>query len=134
MRVLNWLQGLVLGSGRPLEEFGVIEIREVAEMDEVLRRSGDVPVFVLKHSTTCPISASAHRRVAEYMRTEDSVPVYLVKVIESRPLSNEIAKYSGVKHESPQVILFKDGKPCWSASHGAITPEAMDAALDAVDD
>ena len=55
--------------------------------------------------------------------------LFLVKVIERRPLSQEIAARAKIEHESPQAILFVGAKPVWSASHEAITGEAIDAAL-----
>jgi bacillithiol system protein YtxJ len=53
----------------------------------------------------------------------------LVKVIESRPVSNQIAEDLGVKHESPQVILLKGGASYWNASHWAITEEHIHAVV-----
>ena len=70
--------------------------------------------YVFKHSTTCGVSAAASREVRE-MTTE--LPVYQVNVREQRDLSNWIAETYGVKHESPQLILIRDGKAEKSWSH-----------------
>jgi bacillithiol system protein YtxJ len=48
---------------------------------------------------------------------------------ESRELSGLIAGETAVRHESPQVLLFRDGKVTWSASHGGVTLEAMRSAV-----
>lgn len=53
----------------------------------------------------------------------------LVKVIESRPVSNQIAEDVAVKHESPQIIMVKDKAKYWSATHWAITEEHIRAVL-----
>ena len=46
-------------------------------------------------------------------------------VREDRPLSLAIAERTGVAHESPQVILLSGGRPCWHASHRAVTLAAL---------
>ena len=134
MELKNWLSGVFLGTGRnPLETLGVKEITTIQELDAALAESNSRAVFLFKHSTTCPISASAYRRVADYLQAADggAAPVYLIKVIESRPVSNEIASRLGVRHESPQILLVKDQASVWSASHGSIDATAMRQALEA---
>ncbi len=98
------------------------EIASESDWHEVVDKSKEAPVFVFKHSTACPISAGAHRQVTQYDGEHD---VVMVKVIESRPLSNKVAEVTGIPHASPQVILLKDGQPAWNTSHGKITAEAM---------
>ncbi|MNV97138.1 hypothetical protein D3C71_1922260 [compost metagenome] len=53
----------------------------------------------------------------------------LVKVIESRPVSNQIAEDTGVKHASPQILYIKNKETVWNTSHWAITEEHMTAVL-----
>jgi len=53
------------------------------------------------------------------------VPVYLVRVVEDRPVSDYIAERTGVRHESPQVIVLRAGKVRWHASHGGVTGAAI---------
>lgn len=63
--------------------------------------------YVFKHSTTCGISARAAREVRE-MAVD--LPIYWVNVREQRELSNWIAEAYRVTHESPQLLLIRDGK------------------------
>jgi bacillithiol system protein YtxJ len=63
--------------------------------------------LVFKHSTTCPISATASREVRA-LATE--LPIYWINVREQRELSNWVADTYNVVHESPQLILIRDGK------------------------
>jgi len=131
-QLLAWLSGVLFGKGgHGLEELGVIELKTVAELDEALARHAEQPFFIFKHSTTCPISASAYRRVSDYLAQagEAAPPFYLVKVIESRPLSNEIAARYAVVHQSPQLLLIRDQRSPWNTSHGAITETAIRQAL-----
>ncbi len=64
--------------------------------------------FVFKHSTTCGVSAGAAREVRA-MTTE--LPIYWINVREQRELSNWVAETYAVAHESPQLILIRDGTP-----------------------
>lgn len=70
--------------------------------------------LVFKHSTTCGISAGAAREVRA-MTTE--LPIYWINVREQRDLSNWVAETYAVTHESPQLILIKDGKAAQVWSH-----------------
>lgn len=88
--------------------------------DELLARSHDAPVILFKHSTTCPISAAAYKEMAEVQS-----PVALVVVQRARDVSREVEARTGVRHESPQTIILRDGQAKWSASHWNITAEAV---------
>lgn len=104
------------------------ELRSTAELDRLLR--GSRPVFILKHSTACPISAGAYRAFQRFAAAHPgAAEYYLVKVIEQRPLSNEIARRLRVRHESPQALLIQRGAVRWHASHGDITERSLAAAL-----
>lgn len=109
--------------------------REITTMDEwnkVLEQSAERGQVVFKHSTTCPVSANALNEFEQYLgkQPNEGVDYVLVKVIETRPVSNQIAEDLGVKHESPQIIYVKDKAKYWTASHWAITTEHMTAVLD----
>jgi len=69
---------------------------------------------VYKHSTTCPISATAANEVRAMATT---LPIYWINVREQRELSNWVAATYDVAHESPQLILIKGGKPAQTWSH-----------------
>lgn len=74
--------------------------------------------WVFKHSTACPVSARAAREVEAL---ESDLPVYWVNVREQRELSTWIAEALGVRHESPQLILVRDGRAAKSWSHFEVT-------------
>jgi bacillithiol system protein YtxJ len=109
----------------------MIEITTQDEWTTRLDHSNEVPFFVFKHSTTCPISARAKDRVDIFLSSapENSPEIALVKVIESRPISNAITSAVGVVHQSPQLILVKEGKGVWNASHHLIQPESIEEAI-----
>jgi bacillithiol system protein YtxJ len=106
------------------------EIATEKQLDSCLEASKDGPVFLFKHSTRCPISAAANSRVSSYeeKRGDGAPPVYVIKVVESRDISNEAAQRLEVQHKSPQLILVKNGEAVWSASHHSINEERMEEA------
>lgn len=108
------------------------EITELNEWEALWENSGEKPVVVFKHSTTCPVSANALKEFESYLEDQpNSEPEYvLVKVIESRPVSNQIAVDTGVKHESPQILWIKNKEQQWNTSHWSVTKAHMTAVLD----
>jgi bacillithiol system protein YtxJ len=64
--------------------------------------------FIFKHSTTCGVSAGAAREVRAM---ETDIPIFWINVREQRELSNWIVETYAVAHESPQLILIRDGTP-----------------------
>ena len=92
-------------------------------LENLLTDSTKKPVIVFKHSNACSISARAYRE----MEKVDGVNI--VEVQSARDVSHELANRTGVRHETPQAILLKDGRPVWKASHFRITTEALTQAL-----
>lgn len=103
---------------------GFIEIADLDSLDRFLAQSNGSPVVIFKHSNSCGISARAHGQMSRLER-----PVGLVTVQKARALSDEIAARTRVGHETPQVFIIRDGEVLWTASHGQIIAEAVEAAL-----
>lgn len=105
-------------------------VKTPTEYEHLVAQSATRAVFLLKHSTRCPVSWWASSEYDTFAAgAGDEVECFRVLVVEDRALSQEIERRTGVTHESPQVILFRAGKPVWNASHGAITRQALTAAL-----
>ena len=117
-----------------LHEHGVKELLTDGNFEAALEASASQPVIIFKHSTQCEISGGAYRRLAKWIDVHkgDAPPLYLVKVIERRPVSQHIEARLKVKHESPQIILLNEKKVAWHASHEAIDAKAIDGALEAL--
>lgn len=104
-------------------------IENLEELDELIAQSSDRPVWIFKHSLTCPISASAWAEFQRFAagRPEGDGTVYsLIEIQRSRPLSNAVAERTGVIHQSPQALLLKGGAVAWHASHNAIRVGALE--------
>lgn len=104
-------------------------MKPVKDERELERAFGEPWALVFKHSTRCPVSTAAHREVAEFRRRYPEAPVYVVLVVEQRPISNAVAARTGVRHESPQAIVLSAGKVLWADSHEGVTAEALEALL-----
>lgn len=105
------------------------EIVSVDQWKNILEQSKEKAILVFKHSTTCPISARAY---GEFTSFNSPVETYLVKVIENRAVSNEIENDLGVRHESPQAFLIKNGQVIWNASHRKVTKKELTKALESI--
>ena len=104
--------------------------KSLDDVNEMIAESNDKVVLLFKHSTTCPISAVANNEVAAFASRNDNVSVWKVQVLENRPVSIHIADITGITHQSPQVILFKNGKAVWDASHYRINNAGMQKAVE----
>ena len=99
-------------------------INSVESLDKLWDDSKSNPVIIFKHSNSCPISSEAYDEVAKL-----PIDISLVVVQERRDISNAIEEKSGIQHESPQVLILKNGKIVWSASHRKITAESIKKTL-----
>ena len=110
------------------------EIERLSQIDEIeplVEESHRRPVMIFKHSLTCPISATAYRELERYLaeRHDESAVHVLVEIQNARDVSAAIAERTGVRHESPQAIVLRDGEATWHASHGRIRRDALAAAM-----
>ncbi len=93
-------------------------------LNALWQQSADAPVILFKHDPSCPISSRAHRELA---RIAESVAV--IDVADDTATAKAVTERTGVRHESPQVIVLTNGQAAWSASHFNITADAVTAAL-----
>ena len=109
------------GDGNPF-----VEISSDGALAEWFERDG--PNLLFLNDPYCPISGHASREVARLPG-----PIGLIDVAEGPRLSEEIARRTGVRHESPQIILLHHGRAVWSASHFAVTHDRIREAMAATD-
>jgi bacillithiol system protein YtxJ len=104
-------------------------LESLLDLDEAVRRSHAHSVVIFKHSATCGRSAMAFEEVEDLMALEPAAEVFIVSVQMGSHVSNEIAKRFGLRHESPQVLIVRDGVMTWHASHFRVTQEEIASAL-----
>jgi len=105
------------------------KISNQGDLDELLAASSEEPLLIFKHSNACPISAEAHREVRQLVSSTKGFKAGIVVVQSSRALSDKIESDFGIRHETPQAIVVRDGKATWSASHYDVTSDALAEAL-----
>eukprot|EP01012_Entosiphon_sulcatum_P032424 TRINITY_DN41241_c0_g1_i1.p2 TRINITY_DN41241_c0_g1~~TRINITY_DN41241_c0_g1_i1.p2 ORF type:complete len:116 (+),score=11.64 TRINITY_DN41241_c0_g1_i1:157-504(+) len=85
-------------------------------------------VVIFKHSTRCSISSMALNRFESRWKDDSAVPVYYLDLLQYRDISNEIASLFGVEHQSPQVLVIRNGTCVYHASHtGIMVSEVLEA-------
>ncbi len=94
----------------------------VNQLDEIKQQPGYSIIF--KHSTRCSISMMAKRRFElDWEQLPENLPLYFLDLIKHRDISNKIAEDFQVHHESPQLLLIKNGECILDQSHGGISVE-----------
>lgn len=105
-------------------------LTDINQLDSIVSESEEKPVVIFKHSTRCSISRMALKNFErEYDFDEDEVTPYFLDLLEHRDISNEIAQKFQVIHQSPQLLLIKNGKSVYDVSHSEIDAEALKAKI-----
>jgi len=101
-------------------------ISDLHMLEAAIAESLERPVLVFKHSRTCGISCEALDELHAHVAESGATASYKVITVQShRRLSEDTAERLGIRHETPQAILLRDGRPVWNASHFRITAEAL---------
>lgn len=96
------------------------QLTDLGQLNEIINLSTTKPVIIFKHSTRCSISRMALKQFENEFDLEEKVTSYFLDLLENRIISNEIATRFDVEHQSPQLILIKDGKAIYNVSHSDI--------------
>jgi bacillithiol system protein YtxJ len=96
------------------------------KVDEFLKQHPDSAIF---KAGTCHKTDEVLRRVQPLLDARDDLPMGFIRVVEYRPASNHVAALTGITHESPQLILFRDGRAVFDKDNWDITPDALQDAL-----
>lgn len=97
-----------------------IPLTDLGQLNEIMELSHQQPVAIFKHSTRCSISRMALKQFENEFDLEGSVTPYFLDLLNHRDISQEIATRFEVYHQSPQLLLIKEGKSIYDASHSDI--------------
>lgn len=100
-------------------------LNHITQLDEIVTLSKEKPVAIFKHSTRCSISRMALKQFENEFDFPEKVTPYFLDLIAFRDISNDIASRFGVQHQSPQLILIKNGKAIYTTSHSDIDAGAL---------
>ncbi|MEN9523868.1 MAG: hypothetical protein RL065_2245 [Bacteroidota bacterium] len=100
-----------------------LQLTDEIQLDSIITESFNKPQVLFKHSTRCSISRMALSKTERNWEftTEQVSPFYL-DLLEHRNISNAIANRFIIEHQSPQMLLIKDGKCIFSSTHNEINP------------
>lgn len=96
-----------------------ISLIDEEQLDSIKEQSNTQPILIFKHSTTCSISSMAKSRL-ERSQAPDTIAYYYLDLRRYRSVSNMVADIFSVHHESPQVLLIKNGECIYEESHNGI--------------
>ena len=97
-----------------------LPLTSLSQLDLLIEKSKSQPIAIFKHSTRCSISSMAKSRL-EREEASAGIEFYYLDLLAHRDISNAIAEKFSVHHESPQIILLKDGECVYDESHSGIT-------------
>ncbi len=123
----NYIMGLINklfgGSSEPKEEKTLpwIPLSQLQQLKLIKDKSKTKTQVVFKHSTRCGISRMVMNQfIANYELTEQDLDLYYLDLLSYRDVSNEVGYEFQVMHQSPQILIIKNGVAVANASHGGI--------------
>ena len=105
----------------------LISLQDVESVDAAIAESRERPVLLFKHSRYCGVSCEALDELQSHIDSQPgpTAAYKMVTVQTHRSVSDAIAQRLGIRHETPQAILLRDGKAVWNASHFRITSSQL---------
>ena len=110
-----------------VSKVGWRQLTDLGQLNEIVDLSTEKLVAIFKHSTRCSISRMVLKQFESEFDLQDKVDPYFLDLLEHRDISNEIASRFGVQHQSPQIIVIKDGKAVYNASHESVDVQKITA-------
>lgn len=99
-----------------------VPLTSVEQLDEIIEKSASRTQIIFKHSTTCGISRMVFNRFGkDFDFHGNQVDPYYLDLHSYRQVSNETATRFQVVHQSPQLLIIKNGVVAAHSSHGGIT-------------
>jgi bacillithiol system protein YtxJ len=99
------------------------QLNSEEQLEQIKKESFERPIMIFKHSTSCSISSASLSRMERNWKEEEAknMKVYFLDLLKNRRLTNAIAQKFNVEHQSPQVILIKNGERVYDESHFGIS-------------
>ena len=97
-----------------------IHLTDEEQLRQIISQSETKPQVIFKHSTRCSISSVAFQRLQKAKQPE-GIDFYYLDLLAHRPISNKVSEMFKVHHESPQVLVIRDGRCIYDESHLAIS-------------
>jgi len=95
-----------------------------SQIEQIIADSSSKPQVIFKHSTRCGISSMAKNRLERNLQPDD-VDFYFLDLILHRSVSQKVAETFQIEHESPQILLIKNGHCIYAESHNGISMDEI---------
>ncbi len=95
------------------------------QLEEINNASNEKHILIFKHSTRCPTSAMALNRLERNWDDSLAITPYYLDLVSFRSISNKIAADYNIVHQSPQVLIIKEGKCIFDTSHLSISVDSI---------
>ena len=103
----------------------------IDQLEAIKAQSKEKPVAIFKHSIRCGISSMVKKQLErEWDISADDIDFYYLDLITYRPISNQIAEDFGVVHQSPQLIVIKDGWAVYNDSLYSISVDQVKSLIE----
>ena len=102
------------------------DLTDVAQLDEVVATSATQTCVIFKHSTRCIVSRTALKQFEMEYVVNENLKLYFLDLLSHRDISNTIAERFGVEHQSPQILVIKNGEVVYHTSHSAIDATVLE--------
>jgi bacillithiol system protein YtxJ len=105
-------------------------LHQIEQLEQLIAESGQRPLLLFKHSYSCGVSAEALDELVAHLNDTGSDARYAMVTVQThRTISNAVAERLGVRHQTPQAILVRQGRVVWSASHFRVNATEIGKAL-----
>lgn len=101
-----------------------IELKHLDQLSELKSKSFTQAQVIFKHSSRCSISSMIKNRL-ERAASPDAISFHFLDLIAHRTISNQVAEDFFVEHESPQVLVIRNGECVYDESHNAISMDEI---------
>lgn len=115
------------GESSNKKEFDWIPLNDLHQLEDIVTHSYEKIVVIFKHSTCCSISRFALNSFEnEFNYPKEQIEAFYLDLIAHRDISNEIARRFEIEHQSPQILVIKNGKTIFSTSHESIDARILE--------
>lgn len=98
-----------------------VRLASIEQLDDIVAKSLGKPQVIFKHSTTCGISRMVlNMFTGSYALEAESIDMYFLDLLANRNVSSAVEEKFQVMHQSPQMLIIKNGVVVAHDSHGAI--------------
>jgi bacillithiol system protein YtxJ len=112
----------LFGSSEPKEEKVLpwLPLTSINQLEEISTKSESKTQLIFKHSTRCGVSRMVMNQFESAYNSDLNADLYYLDLLSYRDVSNEVGYKFQVMHQSPQLLVIRNGVVVAHDSHGSI--------------